>query len=185
MYGLSEYKHAMYFFTLALDADKNDTTAMLGMAFALSDMEEYEKSVDYIMRTKKIEELSAEAWLLLAENYIELDRDDDAVKIFKWLAKQYPKDIDVWLEYSNYYAVVEDYPQACDVAKQGLAILPDNPFLLYRMANYYFLEGDIVLGSTYLYLAFHINAKLISFFAQYDEEVMKLPEVIRIINNEQ
>ena len=184
MHGLEENQHAIHFFNLALEADKNDVSAMLGLAFVYSDLERYEDAIAYIMRAKKTEEeLPTEAWLLLADNYIEVNRDEEALEIYQQLVKQYPKDVEIWLAYSNYAAVVEDFQQACDIAREGLAILPDNPYLLYRMANYYFLDRDVLLGATYLYLAFHSNPHLVSFFTDYDEDVTKIPEVISIINN--
>jgi len=183
MHGLEETEHAIHFFSMALDADKQDTSAMLGLAFVYSDMERYEDSIYYIMEAKRTDgELPTEAWLLLADDYIEVNRDEDAVEIYLRLLKQYPKDVEVWLAYSNYAALVEDYQMACGIIHQGLAVLPDNPFLLYRMANYYFLDRDIRLGTTYLYLAFHSNPQLVSFFTDYDEETNQIPEVISIIN---
>ena len=182
LYSLDDTQRAMHFFTLAIDANNNDINALLGMALALSSLERYDDSIAYIMRAKKIDALSLEAWLLLADDYIEVNRDNEAVEIFQQLAKQYPKDVDIWLSYSNYYAMVEDFEQACTVAKQGLAILQGNPYLLYRIANYCFLGGDISQGITYLRLAIHTNSHYITFFVDYDENVMQIPEVAEIIH---
>ena len=177
------FEHAKYFFSLALDIDKNDVNALMGMALALYSSEQYNDSIAYIMRAKKVEPLSIEALLLLADNYIEVNRDDEALEIFQHLEKQYPKDVDVWLSYSNYYAMIEDFEQACNIAKHGLAVLHDNAYLLYRIANYCFLGRDIPQGITYLRLAYCTDSKLISFFADYDENVMKIPEVVQTINS--
>ena len=183
LYYSEDAEQAIHYFSLALDADKNDMNALFGMALALSSLERYEESVAYLLRAKKIDRLSIDAWLLLADDYTELNRDEEAVKIYRQLIKKYPKDVDVWLSYSNYYVVMENFEQACVIAKQGLAILPDNPFLLYRIANYYFLETDIPLGISYLQLAIHADAKLINFFTDYDEEIMKIPEVAEIVKS--
>ena len=182
LYNLKDAEHSMYFFLLALDANKNDIDALIGMALSLSFLERYDDSVAYIMRARKIKELSLGALLLLADNYIELDRDDEALDIFQHLAKQHPKVVDVWLFYSNYYAIIEDFEQACVIAKQGLAILHDDPQLLYRIANYCFLGGDISLGIIYLQLAIQADVGGISDFIDYDEEVVNIPEVAEIIN---
>jgi len=182
LYGLDDKERAMYFFSQALDANEKDVNALMGMALTLSSLERYNDSIAYIMRAKKIEELSLEAWLLLADNYIEVDRDGEAEEIYQRLAKKYPKDVDVWLSYSNYYAMIEDFQQAYAVAKQGLAILPDEPHLLYRIANYCFLGQDVAQGLLYLQLAYRINADLAEFFIDYDEEVLKIVEVAEIMN---
>ena len=182
--SMNNSERAMYFFSQALDANKDDINALMGMALALSSLERYNDSIEYIMQAKRIEALSLEAWLLLADNYIEVDRDSEAVDIYQQLAKQYPKDVDVWLSYSNYYAMIEDFQMAVVIAKQGLAILQDNPYLLYRIANYCFLDQDIPQGITYLQWAYRINAALANFFVDYDEEVMKISEVIGIVNGE-
>jgi tetratricopeptide (TPR) repeat protein len=135
------------------------------------------------MQAKRVEELPIEAWLLLADDYIELNRDEEALEIYQKMVKQYPKDVDVWLAYSNYYAVIEDFEQACVVAKRGLELLHDNPYLLYRIANYYFLGKSSWRGVTYLRLAYHTDSELIDFFLDYDEEMIKIPEVIEIMND--
>ena len=184
LYNANDAEQAMYFFAKALDADKKDTNAMFGMALALSSLERYEDSISYIMRAKRIAELPVEAWLLLADDYVELNRDNEALAIFRQLTKQHPKDVDVWLSYSNYYAVIEDFEQACAIVRQGLEVLPDNAFLLYRIANYYFLGRYTWRGVAYLRLAYHTDPELLDFFAAYDEEVMNIPEVLEIVNNE-
>ncbi|MCL2132344.1 MAG: tetratricopeptide repeat protein [Lentimicrobiaceae bacterium] len=181
LFDTDDAERAMYFFSLAIDADPNDADALLGMALVLSSLERYEDSIAYIMRIKKINELPIEASLLLADNYIETDRGEDAVTVFQQLLKQYPEDVDVWLSYSNYYAMEEDFQQACAVAKQGLTVLEDDPFLLYRIANYCLLDGDIPQGIAYLRLAYHTNADYVCVFVDYDEDVLKIPEVVEII----
>jgi tetratricopeptide (TPR) repeat protein len=182
LYMAEDAERSMYFFSLALDANQNNISALLGMALALSALERYDDSIAYIMRVKKIEELPIAAWLLLADDYIELDRDEEAVEIFQRLVKEHPKDVDVWLSYSNYYAVIEDFQQACEVAKQGLAILNNDPFLLYRIANYCVLGKDIPQGITYLRLAYYTNADYLPVFTEYDEEVMKIAEVAEVVD---
>lgn len=182
LYGMDDYTQATCFFSLALDINKCDVNALIGMALVLSSQERYDESIGYIMRVKKIESLSSEALLLLADNYIEVNRDDEALDIYEQLLLQYPKDVDVWLSYSNYYAMIEDFQHACAIAKQGLSILHGNPLLLYRIANYYILEGDISHAITYLRLAYHTNADCISVFIDYDEDVMKNPVIADIVN---
>ena len=184
LYNADDAQQAMRFFSMAIDADKKDANALLGMALALSSLERYDDSVAYIMQAKKIDKLPIEALLLLADDYIELDKDEEALAIYQKMVKKYPKDVDVWLSYSNYYAVIEDFEQACVVAKRGLEILPDNPYLLYRIANYCFLGKYTWQGVTFLQMAYHINADLLDFFSDYDENVMKIPEVIEMVNNE-
>jgi len=184
LYNSEEAEQAMYFFSLALDADKKDMNALMGMALSLFSLERYDDSVAYIMRAKKAGELPLEALILLADDYIELDRNEEALEIYQQLVKQHPRDVDVWLSYSNYYAIMEDFEQACTIIKQGLEILPDNPFLLYRIANYCFLDEYTCLGVTYLQMAYHADADLVSFFLEYDEDVIKIPEVAEIVKVE-
>jgi tetratricopeptide (TPR) repeat protein len=186
LYVMEQPEQAMYSFSLALDADKNDMNAMLGMALALSAVERYDDSIAYIMRAKNIEgleDLPVEALLLLADNYIETNRDDQALEIFQQLTKQHPKDVDVWLSYSNYYAIIEDFSQACAVLNQGLFLLPDNAPLLYRMANYYFLRGDSKLAVPYLRLAFTYEPDFLNMFLEYDDDLAKNPQVMNIVDN--
>ena len=182
LYVMEMPEQAIYSFSLALDADNNDINAMLGMALALSALERYEDSIAYIMRAKKIEELSVEGWLLLADDYIETNRDDEALAIFQQLAKHHPRDVDVWLSYSNYYAIIEDFSQACAVLNEGLFLLNDSAPLLYRMANYYFLQGDSKLAIPYLRLAFTYEPDFLNMFLEYDDDLAKNPQIIDFVN---
>ena len=182
LYNMEDSERAIHFFSQAIDADKNDINALLGMALALASLERYNDSIAYIMQAKKVDELSLDAWLLLADDYIEVNRDGEALEIYQQLAKQYPKDTDIWLSYSNYYAMMEDFLQASVIARQGLAVLQGNPLLLYRIANYCFLDRDIALGINYLQQAIQANSRYVNFFIDYDEEVLKIPEVVDIIS---
>ncbi len=179
---LGQQELAIYSFGLILDNTPNHLPALMGMALCLAAQDNYSDAVRYLRQAIKIDYAPVEAWLLLADYFIELENDDEAIQLYKKATELFPLSADVWLSYSNYYAMIEDMKQACVVLNQGLVLMSDNAQLLYRMANYYFLDEDYSSGIAYLKSAYMSESMYLNQFLDYDEQTAVLPVVVDVIN---
>jgi hypothetical protein len=74
-----------------------------------------------------------------------------------------------------------DYRKALGVLFRGMIAVGRDALLMYRIANYYFLYGDISSGISYLRLAHAIAEDYLYKFIEYDERTSNLPQVIETI----
>ena len=182
-YSMGEVETALRYYSLAIEAFPEDIPAYMGMAITLASLEQYDEAISYLKRAPRKGHMSLDLALLLSDYLIETEQDKEAIEILEYLLKTYPLNIDVWLSYSNYYAIIGDFSQACDVLKRALVTLPDNAELMYRMANYYVLDGKNERAISFLMSAYMLDATSLDTFLNYDEDIMKNPVIVDVVND--
>ena len=181
-YELRQSEQALHYYALALDAFPNDTEILIGTAVTLASLEKYEEAISYLNRIRKTNFVPVEALLLMSDYLVELERNEEAITLFEQMTELYPLVADVWLSYSNYYISYENYTQAYSILRRGMFTMKDNVQLMYRMANYYFLEGKNDRAASFLETAYLIDPKYLDMFLEYDEEIANNPLIMDIVN---
>ena len=182
-YALGQVELALRYYAMSLDAFPDDPEAFMGTAIALASMKKYEEAISYLEKIRKRNVVPVEALLLMSDYLIELERDEDAITLFEQMTELHPLVADVWLSYSNYYASYENYTQAYAILRCGMFTMRDNVQLMYRMANYYFLEGKLERTISFLETAYLIDPTYLDMFFEYDDDVAKNPMIMDIIND--
>jgi len=181
-YALGHVELALRYYGLSLDAFPDNSEALIGTAIALASTEKYEEAISYLEKIRKMNVVPVEALLLMSDYFIELERDEDAITLFEQMTELHPLVADVWLSYSNYYASYGNYAQAYSVLKCGMFAMKDNVQLMYRMANYYFLDGKNERAISFLETAYLIDPTYLNMFLEYDEDIEKNPLIMDIVN---
>jgi tetratricopeptide (TPR) repeat protein len=119
----------------------------------------------------------------MSDYLIELGRDDEAITLFEQMTEVFPSVADVCLSYSNYYASCENYTQAYAILRCGMFVMKDNVALMYRMANYCFLEGKNERAISFLETAYLIDPTYLDMFLEYDEDISNNPLIMDVVNN--
>lgn len=180
---LGQPELALQYYGLSLDAYPDDPDAFMGTAITLASMEKYEEAIAYLEKIRKMNTVPVEALLLMSDYLIELGRDEEAITLFEQMTEVFPLVSDVWLSYSNYYAGCENYTQAYSILRCGMFVMKDNVSLMYRMANYYFLEGKNERAISFLETAYLIDPTYLDTFLEYDEDISKNPLIMDVVNN--
>jgi tetratricopeptide (TPR) repeat protein len=173
----------IHYYNLFLEHYPNSLEVLIDTALIFISENKYDVAMLYLEKARKIDSCAEETLSLLTKCFIGMGRNDEIIKLIERTLDSNPDCVDVWLAYSNYYVLIEDYHQALDILKQGLYVLPDDIQLLYRMANCYFLDKDNSCGINCLRLAIMMDGGLSHFyaFAEYDRQAVKLPEVVDLI----
>lgn len=182
-FSLDQVEVALRYYSMAIEASPEEVHPLIGMAIALASIGQYNEAIAYLERAPKTGFMAIDTLLLLAEYMVEVERDDEAVEIFEQLLELHPSIVDIWLSYSNYYAIIGNFNKACTLIQQGLKALPGNPELMYRMANYYILDGKNERAISFLMTAYMIDSTCLDMFLAYDEDLMKNPLIIDVVNN--
>ncbi|MDR0606356.1 MAG: tetratricopeptide repeat protein [Bacteroidales bacterium] len=196
---------AAYFYNLLIEIDPESLRALhcLGMIYFAH--EDYDRAIHYLERARKInmeevQEIRAPSndliLSLMSKCMIAVERSDEMIKIYEQMSQYAFYHIGFWLVYSEHYALIKNYVAALSILdqamriretetstielEQGVMLFEDAP-LLYRKANYYFINGDTDNGSSCLRLALIIDPSNLHHFLEYDNQMAALPEVIEII----
>jgi tetratricopeptide (TPR) repeat protein len=184
-YSLEQPELALKYYGMALDDMPDDIEALMGTAIVLASMKKYEEALSYLNKIRKRNIVPVEALLLISDYLIELERDDEAITLFEQMTELHPFVADVWLSYSNYYVSYENYAQAYSILRCGMFAMKDKEdsvLLLYRMANYYFLEGQNDRAISFLETAYLIDPTCLYIFLEYDEDITKNPLIMDFVN---
>jgi len=183
---LGQTELALKYYGLSLDAIPDDIDSLIGTAITLASMEKYEEALSYLNKIRKKNVVPVVALLLMSDYLVELERDEEAITLYEQMTELYPLVADVWLSYSNYYVSYEDYNKAYSILRCGLFAMKDaedSVQLMYRMANYYFLDKQNDRATSFLTAAYLIDPDYLDMFLEYDEETANLPEVIEIVKD--
>ena len=109
------------------------------------------------LRVFEVDPESYRAHQLKAEYYVELDRDDDALKEYQAAASLKPDLPDLHFEIGNLYWKSDRLQEALPELKQELSIQPNHPQALYEAADILYVEGKLGEAEQYLLKALKVE----------------------------
>jgi tetratricopeptide (TPR) repeat protein len=203
--GQSE--QAGYYYNLSIEANPNDTNALYYLGVIYYEKNEYDLAIHYLERARRFNmktvketkvPCNTRVLFLLSKCMIRMDRSDEMEKIFEQMSKYFYYNIDFWLVYAEYYAMMNNYGTAMRILDKGIPVLVEafreiekeyeitisltgDVKLLYRKANYCFIAGHTDCGMSCLKKALMIDVEDVQDFLEYDKQTAELPEVIEII----
>ena len=147
---LEEYGMAkiLYMKTLSLDDQFADAWFGLGVLNAQDGC--HKDAVNDFLRAIALDEDNTEYLFALASVYANLQQYEKAVAIFKKITKLITDDIYVWDCFAQVYAKQDAFIEARKIIIEALHFNPDAALLHYRLAAYYLLDNDQLLGMTVL-----------------------------------
>jgi tetratricopeptide (TPR) repeat protein len=125
-------------------ADKNPSMRTLeALSSAYEQMREYGLAADVLKKALDLRPDSPEIKRALATNLLLADKADDALKLFKELVADDPKDVGALLRISQIYRQKRDYAKAWETAKAARGIDPNNLEIRYNEVTLYEAEGKL------------------------------------------
>jgi len=183
LYKSGDNEGALFAFQKSIDENPNYYLSYVSKAIVFAAIENYTNAIENIDKAIALQQKIAEYWLFKSQYLCEADREDEALLILQYVAKEFPLESDTWLIYSDFYVTMDNIDQAIYILFKGIEKQPDNISYVYRMANYYYLKEDTVQGNSYLHLAYASNPDLLSEFFEYDENMYNIPDVIEFLSH--
>jgi tetratricopeptide (TPR) repeat protein len=181
---MGQISNALSYYKAFLEVHPDSYRALSELGYIYCKEEKYETAIYYLEKARKVgKNYDPSLVKKLTKCMVAVGRGDEMTGLFERMATEYyciyP---DMWLNYSDYYVMCNNYPMAVEVLNRGLYhIKEDDVLILYRMANYYFIMGDYTNGSAYLKMALIKEEFFVDFFLSYDTQTANLPVVIDII----
>ncbi len=125
-------------------ADKNPSLRTLeALSGAYEQMREYGLAAETLKKAMELRPDSPEIKRALATNLLLADQADAALKLFKELLAEDPKDVGALLRISQIQRQKHDFPKAWEAAKMAREIDPNNLEIRYNEVTLYEAEGKL------------------------------------------
>jgi len=117
-------------------ADKNPSLpTLMALAGSYEQMREYVLAAETLKRALKLAPENGDIRRGLAQDLLLSDQYDEALKLYRELAAEDPKDYQVQLRISQIYRQKRDFTKAHEASKQALKLQPENLEVQYNEVN--------------------------------------------------
>lgn len=96
-----------------------------------------------------------------------LDRGAEALPFYERIIESEPRNIDGYLVLSGLYLKLNRAPEAIAVLKRYLALVPDQPLVLYFLGRAHEAEGDLIAAEDSIKRAFDLNGDNLTLGVDY------------------
>ncbi len=121
---MEQYDNSIIYYKKSLEAHPENYEALTGIAICLLEQEKFLESIDFVQRALAINENASDAWVYLAEAYVGLEQNDNALLAYLKSISLDPEQPDtlmaianICLEKSEYATAIQYYLTAKDFDK--------------------------------------------------------------------
>lgn len=115
----------------------------------------------------QVEPTDPKTLLLHAGILDSLDRGAEALPYYERIIENEPRNLDGYLVLSGLYLKLNRAPEAIAILKRYLALVPDQPLVLYFLGRAYEAEGDIAAAEDSIKRAFDLNGDNLTLGVDY------------------
>ncbi|MDI9310355.1 MAG: tetratricopeptide repeat protein [Limnohabitans sp.] len=119
------------------------------IAYAFMLQKNYEKAIDKLEKLKTHKSACSEIYQSLGNCYIDLNKEDEAIKTYDEGIKLFPKSAVLYTEKGNLYVGKKNYSEAILNYERGIEVNPSYPSNYYRLATLFLNSNDKLSGLIY------------------------------------
>ncbi len=154
---LGNISKARSFYKLAVKEDQELSEAWLGIGMTFKEQERYHDALFYVKRALRDDPENTEYLLELADIFYHLEMIEEAEQLYEKITLLNPAMVEAWLDWSHTQAEQNFVVNAIKLLEDIYPTNNDNVQVIYRLASYYFLQGELKQGAVYLQLALSKN----------------------------
>ena len=121
---------------LAIEMDENLPDAWIGAGLSSIELGQIATGMSCIKRAVELEETNPEYWYILGDTQFKHKLFEKAKSSYQVVSELAPSHKDIWLDYSNLYALEDNFEIAIETIRKGIKTQNNNPDLYYRLAVY-------------------------------------------------
>ena len=147
---LGNMAKARTFYKLAVKEDQELAEAWLGIGMTFKEQERYHDALFYVKRALREEPENPEYMLELADIYYNLELTEEAEILYEKITSINPGMIEDWLDWAHTQTEIGELDNAIKMLEDIYPNNQDNVQIIYRLASYYFIKGEIKTGALHL-----------------------------------
>jgi hypothetical protein len=129
--------------------DPKEYTYPYEIALAYTYNKQYDKAIDQLLKIKNYENLRADYYQLLGNNYDYLEKPEKAIATYDEGLKKFPDAGRLYLERGVVFEFEKKYDEAIASYEKGMRVEPNYPSNYYRAAKIYLKTNDRLSGLIY------------------------------------
>lgn len=119
------------------------------IALAYTYQEDYKSAISQLEKIKNYDNIEANYFALLGNNYDYLNKPEEAIKIYDEGLKRFPNSGELYLEKGVVLEFDKKYSEAIQSYEKGINVAPNYPSNYYRAANIYLNSDNKLNGLMY------------------------------------
>ena len=129
----------------------------------------------------ELDNTNSEFWFALGDAEYHLENYINAENAYMKVIDLDPDDADIWLEYSHLLLADNRADEALDTIQKGLVFNPDSMELMYRLACYHYILGNINESYRTLTEALERNVDLSTSIFEYTPSMANDTHILELI----
>ncbi|MBB6463722.1 tetratricopeptide repeat protein [Flammeovirga kamogawensis] len=140
---MDDYNVGIRYFKKAIEVDEHYDEAWFGVGENHRKLGNFLQATHYLNKAVKLNKFYDEYWYSLARAECQLGNIASGLEAFKEGSEINPKNVNLWLDWSEVYNSENDLTEASNIILEGLNHLPENHSLHYRLSAYLLLRGKL------------------------------------------
>jgi tetratricopeptide (TPR) repeat protein len=181
---LNDFSNAQKYFLNEIFLDSSTRNAWKGLAQVYIYNDDFENAFDCLTRSFVFEDLDLGSVEQLIQLSFQLDKPfEKTEEVLVKLTGMYPKNPEIWIKYSEFLYDTARENEAKEVLEKSLNKV-DSPALIYfRLAAYYYLDNNEVLGHMNLIAGMNTDPKLVGTMFDFSQLLYKYEPLVSLLDS--
>ncbi len=172
---MDNFDSAKEMYRNALEKDPQNADAWTGLCICSMEQEHFQESLTYIKEAIKIDSNVSEYWIYMAEAYVNLGKNEDALSCYLHSLSINPEQLDTFVAIGNLYLDAENFPKALLYYQKAQLLKKDTDGLSIFFAITYFKLNQKEEALKFLIDAIAEDQKLQDLFFDFCPEAKEDP----------
>lgn len=179
---LGQFDLGLKYFQKATKLDPTYDEAWFGAGMCLERKEQWPQALHFFNKAVKIDFNNPEYWKAVARMDFKVGNVVSAIGAFEEASQLDPTDREIWTEWAYIYQDQGEFGRAASILSDGLAEMPEDAVLMYRIAANLMLEGRMTESFGFLEQALLIDYDAHEVMLEYFPKVEMQRTLMRLIS---
>ncbi len=179
---MEEWDKALEYYRKTLVINPDFADAWLGSGMVMYARGSYRESLYCVEKALGYFPENPEYLYSLGNVYLKLKRPHDAIDAYRKAVGYDPRDFDSWINLAETYLDIRENEKAIRILEEASVINPGIAVLNYRLAAYYFMNGEKEKANHFLRIALALDFDLHNDFFAYYPAAERLASVRKLID---
>ena len=180
--SLGQFDLGLKYFQKATKLDPTYDEAWFGAGMCLEKKEQWPQALHFFNKAVKIDFNNPEYWKAVARMDFKVGNVVSAIGAYEEASQLDPTDREIWIDWAYIYQEQGEFGRAASILSDGLAEMPEDAVLMYRIAANLMLEGRMTDAFGFLEQALLLDYDAHEVMLEYFPKVEMQRTLLRLIS---